>query len=537
MSRRGPARLAGGAHPEPRYQALVGEAVGAMQAGDDVRAERAARALLHANPREHTAWRVLAMVALRAGSRTAAVEAAERAHGLDRKNPDYLNLLGIAYIDSGRYEEAIAAFRRALRLRPAFADAHYNIGHVQERCEQFVDAEASYRRALSIEPRHADAKHNLARVLLMTGQLGPALALAREAHADLPEDMERMVNLARALADTQGPRAGVEFLEQCVRRRPDVPRLHDLLAIMLLSLGDWRAGWHEYVWRTATNRWSDPALRPLPADLSGRVVCLTVDQGLGDMLFFLRFASGVRARSGTVVFQAPPRLMPLLADHPHLDHVVPIGGPLPQGLSVDRTVLLGDLPYVLGAQDVPAPLPIKPRDDLMREWRAALAALGSAPYVGVTWRAGTDPRGMSQFGVRREMLFKEIAKPLLAGAVRAVRGTLVSVQRLPDPGESAELARLAARPVHDLAAANDDLERMTGLLAVLDEYVGVSNTNMHLRAGLGLRGKVLVPYPPEFRWMIDGDSPWFPGFRVYRQQADRSWDNALTRLAEDLQAI
>jgi hypothetical protein len=38
MSRRGPARLAGGAHPEPRYQALVGEAVGAMQAGDDVRA-------------------------------------------------------------------------------------------------------------------------------------------------------------------------------------------------------------------------------------------------------------------------------------------------------------------------------------------------------------------------------------------------------------------------------------------------------------------------------------------------------------------
>jgi hypothetical protein len=38
-------------------------------------------------------------------------------------------------------------------------------------------------------------------------------------------------------------------------------------------------------------------------------------------------------------------------------------------------------------------------------------------------------------------------------------------------------------------------------------------------------------------WTIDGDSPWFPAFRVYRQQADRSWDNALTRLAEDLQAI
>jgi Tfp pilus assembly protein PilF len=536
MSRRGPARLAGGAHPESRYQALVGEAVGAMQAGDDVRAEHAARVLLHANPREHTAWRVLAMVALRNGGRTAAIEAAERAHELDRKNPDYLNLLAIAYIESGRYEEALGALRRTLKLRPAFADAHYNIGHVQERCEQLVDAEASYRRALAIEPQHADAKHNLARVLLMTGQLSPALALARETHADLPDDVERMVNLARALADTQGPRAGVEFLDTCVGRRPDIPRLHDLLAIMQLSLGDWRAGWREYAWRTGANRWSDPALRPLPADLSGRAVCLTADQGLGDMLFFLRFASAIRARSGTVVFQAPPRLLPLLADHPHLDHVVSVGGALPQGLAVERTVLLGDLPYVLDAQDVPPPLPVKPRDDLVREWRAALAALGPAPYVGLTWRAGTDPRAMSQFAVRREMLFKEIPKPLLARAVGAVRGTLVSVQRLPHAGEPAELGRLAARPVHDLSAANDDLERMTALLAVLDEYVGVSNTNMHLRAGLGSTAKVLMPHPPEFRWMIDGDSPWFPAFRVYRQQADRSWDNALTRLAEDLQA-
>ena len=73
---------------------------------------------------------------------------------------------------------------------------------------------------------------------------------------------------------------------------------------------------------------------------------------------------------------------------------------------------------------------------------------------------------------------------------------------------------------------------MTALLAVLDDYVGVSNTNMHLRAGIGLPAKVLVPYPPEFRWMAAGErSPWFPGRGVFRQRADRSWDDALARLA------
>jgi hypothetical protein len=70
---------------------------------------------------------------------------------------------------------------------------------------------------------------------------------------------------------------------------------------------------------------------------------------------------------------------------------------------------------------------------------------------------------------------------------------------------------------------------------VLDEYVGVSNTNMHLRAGLGLSARILVPYPPEWRWMAEGDlSPWFPGFSVFRESPSRSVDEALLRVVETL---
>ena len=40
----------------------------------------------------------------------------------------------------------------------------------------------------------------------------------------------------------------------------------------------------------------------------------------------------------------------------------------------------------------------------------------------------------------------------------------------------------------------------------LDDYVGVSNFNTHLRAGLGLPMQVLVPFPPEWRWGLSGRS-------------------------------
>jgi len=65
----------------------------------------------------------------------------------------------------------------------------------------------------------------------------------------------------------------------------------------------------------------------------------------------------------------------------------------------------------------------------------------------------------------------------------------------------------------------------------------VSNTNMHLRAGTGRPARVLVPRPAEWRWMATGDdSPWFPGFRVYRQGPDGDWGAAVNRLREDLQS-
>ena len=172
----------------------------------------------------------------------------------------------------------------------------------------------------------------------------------------------------------------------------------------------------------------------------------------------------------------------------------------------------------------------------MQRWRAALAALGPAPYVGLTWRGGTDRRGASEFCDAREAaLFKEADLRSLAAAVKGLPATLVAIQRLPAAHEIPQLAGLAGQPVHDLCAANDDLEHMTALLAVLEDYVGVSNTNMHLRAGLGLAAKVLVPHPPEFRWMAAGaSSPWFPGFGVYRQQSNGGWLDAVERLRADL---
>jgi hypothetical protein len=162
--------------------------------------------------------------------------------------------------------------------------------------------------------------------------------------------------------------------------------------------------------------------------------------------------------------------------------------------------------------------------------RARLGALGEPPYVGVTWRAGLERKG-------RVVLAKALDAQVLGRALAGVEATLVSLQRGPREGELAAFAAGAGRALHDAAFANDDLEDALALLDLLDEYAGVSNTNTHLRAGLGKSARVLVAWPPEWRWLERGaSSPWFAAMPLYRQAAGGSWDDALARLAADLGA-
>jgi len=179
-----------------------------------------------------------------------------------------------------------------------------------------------------------------------------------------------------------------------------------------------------------------------------------------------------------------------------------------------------------------ASLRLPPLPEALARMHARLQALGPPPYVGLTWRAGTAAR--DQQGADW-VLSKEIALPTLGAALRGAPGTLIALQRHPAAGEIETLAQASGRPIADCTAVNEELEDMLALLALIDDYIGVSNTNMHLRAAVGRRARVLVPNPAEWRWMQWGQrSPWFPDFSLYRQSLDGSWSGALAQLTADL---
>jgi Flp pilus assembly protein TadD len=503
--------------------------VAALEANDFAAAERLFRAIVQQDPRAHEAWNALSVVAVRAGLPADAAAHSRRALELARRNPVYLNNLGVALGELGEFADAEAQLRRALKLQPVYAEALFNLGKVLHKQGRLADSLRAYERAYAMDPAFPGLRRNLAQLYQLHARPERALAVLREA----PEGMDDSLvpTFAECLAELEGAQSAVGWLRGLAPGRERWRRLRFSLGLMLLSIGEWRAGWQGYVARGDMDKPVEPVAE-LPARLDGKRVLLGGDQGLGDVIFFLRFVRLLRDRGARVTLQCPAPLFPLLGGNTAIDALVDASV---DPAAFDFQLLIGDLPAALGAEVVAPAFPLSCDKALGLHSAQRLAALGPPPYLGLTWRAGTDVLRQREHGNVINALSKEIAPARLGEAVSGWRGTLLCLQRNPYPGELAAVETAAGAKVHDLSAANADLAEMLAILTLLEDYVTVSNTNVHLMAGIAKGARVLVPYPPEWRWMREGDiSSWFPGCRVYRQPPSRDWSQPLGRLRAEL---
>jgi len=387
------------------------------------------------------------------------------------------------------------------------AEDFFRQGVAHERAGRMAEARAAYERTVALVPGHLQALNNLGTLLDEAGESRAAEARYRAAIAAHPKAPEPWVNLGNGLRAQGRYNDARGAFQEALARRGDLAEAHWNLALVDLAAGRFAEGWNHYRFRPTADR-----SRP-PPTLADGTLTLVAEQGLGDQLFFLRFVPALIARGVTVGLRLDPRLTAMVGRWQDLP---PVG---------DETLSIADVPYLLKASDCAPAILLTPLPERMTAMRALLAAAGPPPYLGVTWRAGERGQGA---------LFKEAPIEALGKALKGVSATLIDLQRAPAEGEHKSFARGADSPVADFSPCNNDLEDMLALMSLLDDYVGVSNTNMHLRASVGRNARVLVAHPPEYRWMEEGTSPWFPGFTLYRAAAGNDWNEALTQLRADI---
>ncbi|ALG75516.1 hypothetical protein VY88_28315 [Azospirillum thiophilum] len=476
----------------------------------------------------------------------------------------YENLGGL-YRAQGRSAEAEHAYRLAVRTDPMAAEGHNGLANVLQEREDLNGAVAAYRRGLAVDPTHIAACNNMGIALRGLDRQGVAMACHRHAvtldpyfaagHTSLGLALQEQGHLeaaarahARAVAVDPGFAGGhanhgnarlnqnrvdeaIAGFRRAIAIEPASPDARRNLGMALLVAGRFEEGWCEYEWRLRCKDAPTHAAMPKPRwtgePLDGRRILMHGEQGLGDALQFCRYVPLVAARGGRVILGLPAALERVMAGLPGVERFV--SGQFPTD-AVDLHLSMLSLGEVFGTQmdTIPHRVPyLTAEPDLAARWGERLKALekdGGGLKVGIVW-AGSPTHGNDR---NRSIGLAPFARLASIPGV-----SLVSIQKGPTEGQAANPP--GGFPLLNLSPDIHDFADTAAIMAGLDLVVCVDTSVAHLAGALGVPVWVMVPFAPDWRWMLDrDDSPWYPTMRLFRQERPGSWDGAIHRLERAL---
>ncbi|HWY85370.1 MAG TPA: tetratricopeptide repeat-containing glycosyltransferase family protein [Gemmataceae bacterium] len=412
--------------------------------------------------------------------------------------------LGLLTHKAGRHEDGIELIRHALALQPADPAFHYNLGFILAEEGRKEEAAECFRRAIALRPRYAKAHANLGLVLMGLLRLDEA----------------------------------AEHHEQALRLEPDVAVYRWNRSLLWLLQGDFARGWADYEYRwgrpgMAERSWARPRWDGAP--LCGRSVLLYAEQGYGDTIQFIRYASLVKERGGRVIFECQPPLVPLLREVPGVEHLVPAGYPLPD--FVVQAPLLS-VPGIIGTtlENIPAKVPYLRADASLTDyWRRELAPLDGLK-IGIAWQ------GYPRFWADRE---RSIPLYFFETLARVPGVRLVSLQKGPGSEQLTSCASALAAPGRfpvldfgDRLDASGAFLDTAAIMMSLDLIITSDTAIPHLAGALGVPVWTIVPFVPDWRWLLARtDSPWYPTMRLFRQCRAGDWAEVFERVAAELACL
>jgi tetratricopeptide (TPR) repeat protein len=483
------------------------------------------------NPNAAGTFKDLGATLREAGRSKEALAAYRRAVELAPDDVEALDSLGIALAQNGEIDEAMALFRRALELMPGRAEMHNNLGNVLKEQGKLQEAIAAYGQAVKLRPEVPLPHYNLGAALNEQGKLDEAVAAYKEALRLNPEYAMAWNNLGIALMSQGKLEEAATAFGNAIRIEPQSDDAQWNLSWVLLLAGDFERGWPQYEmrWRSSNFRGARRDFgRPQwdGGDLHGQRILLHAEGGIGDTVQFIRYAPLVAERGGWVIVSCQPEMVELVRSCAAVQESLASGQPLPP-FDVHCPLMSLPLAFKTDLQSIPSTTPyLKADADRIAAWSRRLPPDPHRPRIGLAWAGQPQNRNDRNRSIRLDQL-----APL--SAMKEAR--FFSLQK----GPAADQARRppAGMELIDYADELHDLADTAAMLAHLDLIVTVDTAVAHLAGALARPVWVMLPFVPDWRWMLDRqDSPWYPTMRLFRQRRMGDWSGTIEEISRAIRA-
>jgi Flp pilus assembly protein TadD len=439
------------------------------------------------------------------------------------RDADALHLLGMIAGMAGRQDAAEGLLRQAVQLRPDSGDILAALGTTLFQCDRLGEAEQVYQRTLELSPDNFIARHNMGVIQQRVGNFPASAAHFKRATELAADNALAHLNLGAVLRDLDRIDESIAHVQQALRIDPNMGHAHMQLAWAWLLRGDFERGWREYEWR-----WRCPGAKfpqfPQPVwdgmPIHGKTIMLHAEQGLGDSIQFVRYASLLARPGAKVIVYCPQSLQKLLATAPGVAQAIIDARKLG---AFDCWCPMLSLPLRFGTNlaTMPAELPyLSPDPALSAKWADVMAGDPRGLRVGLCWAGNRANYNDVNRSIPLEMLS-------LLGRVPDV--VFYSLQVGADSPATPPFAMI------DRTSQIKDFADTAALVSRLDLVISVDTAVAHLAGALGKPVWLLVPFAPDWRWLLERpDSPWYPTMRIFRKRPTEPWPPLIDRVAVEL---
>ena len=199
--------------------------------------------------------------------------------------------------------------------------------------------------------------------------------------------------------------------------------------------------------------------------------------------------------------------------------------------AADVDMAIGSLPKYFRSSwaDFPARKGYLVPDEQRKQfWLERLASVGKGLKIGISWRGGKNEIARSRRSTTLEQWRHLCSVPGIH---------FINLQYGDCQAELLEANNQYALTIHDWPDVDPlkDLDDFAALISALDLVISIDNSTVHMAGAVGIPVWALLPYVPEWRWLLDrADSPWYPSLKLYRQETAGDWDRVFSNIKADL---
>ena len=436
------------------------------------------------------------------------------------------NISGVSNAGLMQFDAAIDSFKQALKIKPNYADAYYNMGNALKDKGDLDAAIDSYKQALKIKPDYAEAYNNMGVALKDKGDLEAAIESYKQALKIKPDYAEAYNNIGNVLKDQGDLEAAIDSYKQAINIKPDYAESYWNKSLLKLLIGEYLEGWKLYEWR-----WKkEPQINSLRAyhqplwlgdeSIFHKTLLIYPEQGFGDYIQCIRYAALVEQLGAKVILEVPSELMTLCSTLKGQPILIENGKPLP---SFDYHCPVMSLPLALKTtvETIPAQIPYLYADDQRKKrWNEKLGNK-TVTRIGLVWSGSTTHKNDHN----RSLLLNQLTSLLVLPV------EFHSLQK-----EIREIDVKTLTYFSKIHQHQDDLLDFSDTAALIDEMdlvISVDTAVAHLSGAMGKKTFILLPYSPDYRWMLDrADSPWYPTATLFRQPSVGDWDSVIAEIRQ-----